>query len=67
MASSCVNEINTLPGLTDVSGFPKMWKASGVPFQKVIDRLIQFAIERHRERAERNEYLTSITHLSRLE
>ena len=49
-----VNEINTLPGLTDVSGFPKMWKASGVPFQKVIDRLIQFAIERHRERA-RNE------------
>ena len=33
-----VNEINTLPGLTDVSGFPKMWKASGVPFQKVIDQ-----------------------------
>jgi D-alanine-D-alanine ligase len=49
-----VNEINTLPGLTDVSGFPKMWEASGVPFQKVIDQLIQFAIERHRERA-RNE------------
>jgi len=49
-----VNEINTLPGLTDVSGFPKMWAASGVPFAKVIDRLIQFAIERHRKRA-RNE------------
>lgn len=49
-----VNEINTLPGLTDVSGFPKMWEASGVPFTKVIDRLIEFAIERHRERA-RNE------------
>ena len=49
-----VNEINTLPGLTDVSGFPKMWEATGVPFPKVIDQLIEFAIERHRERA-RNE------------
>jgi D-alanine-D-alanine ligase len=49
-----VNEINTLPGLTDVSGFPKMWEATGVSFTQVIDRLIQFALERHRERA-RNE------------
>lgn len=49
-----LNEINTLPGLTDVSGFPKMWEASGVPFQKVIDRLVGFALERHRERT-RNE------------
>ena len=49
-----LNEINTLPGLTDVSGFPKMWEATGVPFPKVIDQLIEFAIERHRERA-RNE------------
>ena len=49
-----LNEINTLPGLTDVSGFPKMWEATGVPFPKLIDRLIAFAIERHQERA-RNE------------
>ncbi len=49
-----VNEINTLPGLTDVSGFPKMWKATGIPFTRVIDQLIEFAIERSRERA-RNE------------
>jgi D-alanine-D-alanine ligase len=49
-----LNEINTLPGLTDVSGFPKMWKASGIPFKQVIDQLIEFAIQRHRERA-RNE------------
>jgi D-alanine-D-alanine ligase len=49
-----VNEINTLPGLTDVSGFPKMWEASGIPFPKLIDQLIAFAIERHRDRA-RNE------------
>jgi D-alanine-D-alanine ligase len=49
-----VNEINTLPGLTDVSGFPKMWEATGIPFTKLIDQLIEFAIQRHRERA-RNE------------
>ena len=52
--SLMLNEINTLPGLTDVSGFPKMWEASGVPFPRVIDQLIKFAIDRHRERA-RNE------------
>jgi D-alanine-D-alanine ligase len=46
-----VNEINTLPGLTDVSGYPQMWEATGVPFTRVIDQLIEFAIERHRERA----------------
>ena len=52
--SLMVNEVNTLPGLTDVSGFPKMWEASGIPFPRIIDQLIEFAIERHRERA-RNE------------
>lgn len=49
-----VNELNTMPGLTDVSGFPKMWAASGVPFPKVIDRLIQLALENHQEKS-RNE------------
>jgi D-alanine-D-alanine ligase len=52
--SLLLNEINTLPGLTDVSGFPKMWAASGIPFPRVIDQLIEYAIERHRERG-RNE------------
>jgi D-alanine-D-alanine ligase len=52
--SLLLNEINTLPGLTDVSGFPKMWAASGIPFGRVIDQLIELAIERHHERA-RNE------------
>src|SRR5438552_5402840 len=52
--SLMVNEINTLPGLTDVSGFPKIWKASGIPFPSVIDQLLELAIKRHRERA-RNE------------
>jgi len=46
-----VNEINTMPGLTDVSGFPKMWEGSGVPFPQVLDRLIELAMERHQDRA----------------
>jgi len=45
-----VNEINTLPGLTDASGFPKMWAGSGKPFPQVIDELIQLAIERHSDK-----------------
>ena len=46
-----VNELNTIPGLTDVSGFPQMWDASGVPFTQVIDRLVELAFERHAEKA----------------
>lgn len=42
-----VNEINTMPGLTDASGFPKMWAGTGKVFPQVIDELIQLAIERH--------------------
>ncbi|HYY56021.1 MAG TPA: D-alanine--D-alanine ligase family protein [Pyrinomonadaceae bacterium] len=46
-----INELNTIPGLTDVSGYPKMWAASGLPFPQVIDRLIALALERHTEKA----------------
>lgn len=46
-----VNEINTMPGLTDVSGFPKMWAGSGMTFGEMIDNLVSFAIERHADRA----------------
>jgi D-alanine-D-alanine ligase len=46
-----INELNTLPGLTEVSGYPKMWEASGVKFAKVLDELIELAFERHREKA----------------
>ncbi len=49
-----INEVNTLPGLTDVSGWPKMWAASGYPLARALDRLIELALERHREKA-RNE------------
>jgi D-alanine-D-alanine ligase len=46
-----VNELNTIPGLTDVSGFPQMWDATGVPFTQVIDRLVELAFERHAEKS----------------
>ena len=49
-----VNELNTIPGLTEVSGFPKMWEASGRPFPQVLDRLVELAFERHRDKS-RNE------------
>ncbi len=45
-----VNELNTIPGLTEVSGFPKMWEATGVPFAQVIDRLVELAFERHTDK-----------------
>ena len=45
-----VNEVNTLPGLTEVSGYPKMWAASGLSFPRVLERLIELAFERHRDK-----------------
>lgn len=42
-----VNEINTIPGFTNISMYPKMWEASGLPYSKLIDRLIELALERH--------------------
>ncbi len=46
-----VNEINTIPGLTDASGFPKMWAGTGVEFSQVIDALVMLAIERHEDKS----------------
>jgi D-alanine-D-alanine ligase len=45
-----VNEINTLPGFTSISMFPKLWEATGVSYSELIDRLIAFAVERHAEK-----------------
>lgn len=44
-----INEINTLPGFTNISMYPKLWQASGVSYQDLITRLIQLAIERHQQ------------------
>jgi D-alanine-D-alanine ligase len=46
-----INELNTMPGLTEVSGYPKMWAASGVPFGRLLESLIELAFERHREKS----------------
>ncbi|HJY27444.1 MAG TPA: D-alanine--D-alanine ligase family protein [Pyrinomonadaceae bacterium] len=46
-----VNELNTMPGLTEVSGYPKMWEASGLPFQQLLEKLIDLAYERHKEKS----------------
>ena len=46
-----INELNTMPGLTEVSGYPKMWEASGLPFPRLLEVLIELAFERHREKA----------------
>lgn len=42
-----VNEINTIPGFTPTSMFPRLWEASGVPYAALIDRLVTFALARH--------------------
>jgi D-alanine-D-alanine ligase len=45
-----VMEINTIPGFTPISMYPKLWEASGVPYSKLLDRLIDLALERHRDK-----------------
>ncbi len=46
-----INELNTIPGLTEVSGYPKMWAASGLNYTEMLNVLIELAIERHREKS----------------
>jgi D-alanine-D-alanine ligase len=46
-----VNEVNTIPGFTAISMYPKLWEASGLPLPRLIDRLIELALEENRERA----------------
>jgi D-alanine-D-alanine ligase len=46
-----VLEINTIPGFTPISMYPKLWEASGVSYSELLDRLIDLALERHRDKA----------------
>jgi D-alanine-D-alanine ligase len=48
-----VNELNTIPGFTAISMYPKLWEASGMPAGRLLDRLLELAIERHRQRQEK--------------
>ncbi|MGC8793903.1 MAG: D-alanine--D-alanine ligase family protein [Bryobacteraceae bacterium] len=45
-----INEINTIPGFTSISMFPRMWEATGLPYPRLIDRLIELALQRHQVR-----------------
>lgn len=45
-----LNEINTIPGFTSVSMYPRLWQASGIPYPELINRLIQLALERHQDK-----------------
>lgn len=47
-----VNEVNTMPGFTSISMYPKLWEASGRPYPRLIDRLIELARERHAEKSD---------------
>ncbi len=48
-----VNEVNTIPGFTPISMYPRLWEATGVPYAELLDRLIDLAIARHARRAAR--------------
>ena len=50
-----LNEVNTLPGFTQISMYPKLWEATGIPYSDLITRLIELALERQQEK-NRNSY-----------
>jgi D-alanine-D-alanine ligase len=52
-----VNEINTIPGFTRVSMYPKLWEASGLSYAELVDRLVELAIERHQKETKRGRTL----------
>ena len=47
-----INEINTIPGFTSISMYPKLWEATGIPYAELLDRLIALAIERYEDKAQ---------------
>ncbi|EPR13744.1 D-alanine--D-alanine ligase family protein [Ruminiclostridium papyrosolvens] len=53
-----INEINTLPGFTQISMYPKLWAASGIPYSELIDKLIELAFERYEDT--RREYTNTL-------
>ncbi len=46
-----INEVNTIPGFTPISQYPRLWEASGIPYAKLIDELVALALERHERRS----------------
>jgi D-alanine-D-alanine ligase len=54
-----LNELNTIPGFTSISMYPKLWQASGMPYSQLVDRLIELALERKAQR-DRTEHLRMV-------
>jgi D-alanine-D-alanine ligase len=50
-----VNEINTIPGFTSISMYPKLWEATEIKYSRLIEMLIELGLERHRSRAARRD------------
>jgi D-alanine-D-alanine ligase len=48
-----INEVNTIPGFTPISMYPRLWAESGVPYAELLDRLIELALARHERRQQR--------------
>jgi D-alanine-D-alanine ligase len=46
-----VNEINTIPGFTSTSAYARLWEASGLDYTALVERLVELALERHREKS----------------
>ncbi|HET9495847.1 MAG TPA: D-alanine--D-alanine ligase family protein [Chloroflexia bacterium] len=55
-----LNELNTIPGFTRISMYPKLWQASGVSYPELIDRLIELALERHEDRRRNRQALDEV-------
>ncbi|MEW5798981.1 MAG: D-alanine--D-alanine ligase [Bacteroidota bacterium] len=56
-----LNEINTIPGFTSISMYPKLWEASGIKYSELLDRLIQLAIDRHNQKKQLKTFYTPKT------
>ncbi len=54
-AKIILNEINTIPGFTEISMYPKLWEVSGIPYPKLLEILIELGFERHREKRRKRE------------
>ncbi|MGE5110351.1 MAG: D-alanine--D-alanine ligase [Acidobacteriaceae bacterium] len=50
-----INEVNTMPGFTSISMYPKLWEATGIPYPELITKLIEFGLDRHEDKR-RNQY-----------
>ena len=59
-----INEINTLPGFTSISMYPKLWEVSGLPYKDLIDRLLELAIERHERKIEMKKNILAVRELN---